>query len=430
MSDAKKTGSRDISELKQRLGLKKGAAAAQTGSTPAAGRSNGAQSGGVVPPPGLNLPPPPGVAAQQPPQPVIPDASHDPFGAMNAMAAHAIPQRAPEIVIVNDGRPVENVGAQSHTATLARMGIPAAIALIVGIAVGKIGTSAGYYNAGLKDAKFILGDKQSPSSVAGLKKTLSDIDTALDEAKTKHNFKPDAAVDSQLKALAKNLDVKSDIIFKAKENALNDQLSGQIVAFYAGVAEVKDMIDQHNKAALGDDIALKKGKEAADAATLPADSALAGNLKYAVMVTAPTDTDKGADFGAKVVEIAGVYCGTSNTPQPRCPEGEAPSAIAYRNDPGGIASKGDLASPGQDSVPTKKLLTLLPNGIRDGLVKGAEPGVSEYYYTRRLKALYDRIHGKIGQDGKPAGGLLDDGNKLESALQTESNKSSRFSFFM
>ena len=34
MSDAKKTGSRDISELKQRLGLKKGGAAAQTGQPP------------------------------------------------------------------------------------------------------------------------------------------------------------------------------------------------------------------------------------------------------------------------------------------------------------------------------------------------------------------------------------------------------------
>ncbi|MGE5184301.1 MAG: hypothetical protein ACM31C_19665 [Acidobacteriota bacterium] len=428
MSDAKKTGSRDISELKQRLGLKKGAAAAQTGSTTGGARSNGAQSGGVVPPPGLNLPPPPGVA--QPAQPVIPNAAEDPFGAMNAMAAHAIPQRAPEIVIVNDGRPVENVGAQSHTAMLARIGVPAAIALIVGIAVGKIGTSASYYNAGLKDAKYILGDKSSPSSVAGLKKTLSDIDTALDEAKTKKNFKPDLAVDAQLKSFAKNLDVKSEVIFKAKQNALNDQLAGQIVAFYAGVAEVKDMIDQHNKAALGDDIALKKAKENADAATIPGDAALGGNLKYAVMVSAPTDNDKGADFGAKIVEIAGVYCGTSNAPQPRCPEGEAPNAIAYRNDPGGVASKGDLATQGSDSVPTKKLLTILPNGIRDGLIKGAEGGVSEYYYTRRLRALYERIHGKIGQDGKPTGGLLEDGNKLESALQTESNRSSRFSFFM
>ena len=51
----KRPGSRDISELKARLGLKKGAAA---GGAAQPKQRNGA---GVVPPPGLNLPPPPGV---------------------------------------------------------------------------------------------------------------------------------------------------------------------------------------------------------------------------------------------------------------------------------------------------------------------------------------------------------------------------------
>jgi hypothetical protein len=371
------------------------------------------------------------MAPAAPPQPVMPNAADDPFGAINAMAKQHIPQRAPEIVIVNDGRPVENVGQQSHAASILRMAVPAAIALIVGIAVGKIGTSASAYNAGLKDAKWILGDKENPSSVVALKKVLSDLDTALDEAKTKHSFKPDKAVDDQLRAIAKKLDgVKTDLVFRAKENALNDEIAGRIFAFYAGITEVKDMIDQHNKATIGDDIALKKGKEAADAANLPADSALAGNLKFAVMVSAPTDSNRGDDFGAKIVEIAGVICPGSKTAQPRCPEGESPSGIAYRTNPGEVPTTGDLASPGTDTVPAKKLLTIIPNGISKALVVGTEPGVSEYYYTRRLRSLYERIHGKPGQDGKPAGGLLDEGNKLESALQAEANKSSRFSFFM
>jgi hypothetical protein len=373
------------------------------------------------------LPPPPGIA--QPPAPPQINAEHDPFGAMNQMAQHHIPQRAPEIVIVNDGKPVENVGAESNFASIARLAVPAAIALIVGIAVGKIGTSNSNYNGGLKASKFILGDKGSVGSVTALKKTLSDLDTALDEAKTKHSFKPDKAVDDKLRALVKQLEFKPDAFFKA-ENAINQELWDQIVTFYAGVTEIKDMIDQHNKAAVGDDIALKKGKDAADAANLPADGALGGALKFAVVASAPTDTERGADFGAKIVEIAGVYCGTNNTPVPKCPEGESPSAIAYRTDPGAIPQKGDLASPGTDQIPTKKLLTIIPNGISKSLVVGTEPGVSEYYYTRRLRALYDRIHGKIGQDGKPSGGLLDDGNKLETSLQVEANKSSKFSFFM
>jgi hypothetical protein len=426
LSDAKK-GSRDISDLKARLGLKK--QGAQTGSNARAG--NGGQSGGVVAPPGLNLPAPPGLAPQQPAPPPMPNAADDPFGAMNAMAKQHIPQRAPEIVIVNDGKPVENVGQESNVASIAKLAVPAAIALIVGIAVGKIGTSASSYNAGLKDAKAILGDKESASSVVALKKVLSDLDTALDEAKTKHSFKPDKAVDDQLRAIMKRLDqVKTELVFRAKENSLNDVLSGQILSFYAGIAEVKDMIDQHNKATIGDDIALKKSKDNADAANMPADSALAGNLKFAVMVSAPTDQNRGDDFGAKIVEIAGVICPSSKSAVPKCAEGEGPTGIAYRNNPGDVPTTGDLASPGTDTVPAKKLLTIIPNGVSKALVVGTEPGVSEYYYTRRVRALYERVHGKVGQDGKPAGGLLEEGNKLESALQAEANKGTRFSFFM
>ncbi len=422
MSDQKKSGSRDISELKQRLGLKKGAGATPSGST---ARANGSASGGVLPPPGLAVPPPP-----QPAQPVIPNAADDPFAAMNAMAHHgtAHAQRAPEFVIVNDGKPVESVGAQSHGALIAKIAVPAAIALIIGIAVGKIGQSASFYNDGLKGAKAILGDKTTPSTVAELKKTLSDLDTILDEAKTKHSFRPDAQVDAQLKAIAQKLEVKSELVFRAKQSSLDAELSGQILSFYAGITEVKDMIDIHNKAAVGDDISLKKAKEAADAATVQ-DGALAGSLKYAVLMQAPTDTDK-SDFGAKIVELAGVYCGNGGSPVAKCPEGEAPSAFAYRNDPGSTPIKGDLVMQGSDTVPTKKIVPLIQNGIRDSLIKGGEPTVSEFYYTRRLRALYDRVHGKVGQDGKPTGGLLDDGNKLETRLQTEAAKSSRFSFFM
>ena len=423
MSDAKKTGSRDISELKQRLGLKKGAAAAPAATTSQT-RSNGA-SGGVVPPPGMSLPPPPGLAPPTPPQPAMPDAHHDPFGAMNAMAAQHIPQRAPEMVIVHDGTPVEHVGAESHASTLLKIAVPAAIALIVGITIGKVGTGASSYNDGLKGAKAILGDKTTPSTVSFLKKQLSDLDTALDEAKTKRGFKPDLELDKKLKEMAAKLEVKSELVFRAKENTLDAEVAGQILGFYAGVTEIKDMIDQHNKAALGDDMSLKKGKDAGDAADA---ATVGGQFKYGVLIQSPTETDK-VDFGAKVVLLSGVYCGGAS-PVPSCPQGESPTAFAYQNDPGSTPIKGDFVREGSDNVPTKKILPLLPNGVRDSLIKGGEPTVSEYYYTRRVRAIYDRIHGKPGQDGKATGGLLDDGNKLETRLQQEANKGSRFSFFM
>jgi hypothetical protein len=414
LSDAKKTGSRDISELKQRLGLKKGAAAAQAGS---ASRANGAPSGGVVAPPGLNLPPPPGMA---PAQPAIPNAHDDPFGAMNAMAAVATVQRAPEMVIVHDGNPVEHVGQKSSAATLLRILVPALVALIVGVAVGKIGSSASSYNDGIQGAKAILGNKDTASTVVSLKKALSDLDTLLDDA-SKKGFKPDIAVDKQLKELATRLEVKQEmqrVLHQAEHQITDPEVVGQLLSFYAGINEVKSMIDGHNKAALGDDIALKKGAATGEAAP-----------KYGVLLSAPSESDA-SQFGAKVVELAGVYCGTGNSPQPHCGDNEPPAAYAYRNDPGATPIKGDLVDRGSDTLPAKKIVPLLQNGIADAFIKGNDSTVSEFYYQRRLKTLYELVHGKNGPDGKPQGGLLDDGNKLETKLQTETSKGTKFSFFM
>src|SRR5688572_10148020 len=121
----KKAGNRDISDLKARLGLKKGGAAAPAAAT----RGNG-QSGGVVAPPGLAVPPPPA-------QPVIPNAADDPFAAMNAMAAVAQSKPQKEFIIGNGGKPVEHVGERSSAALILKMAVPGVIALIVGIAIGK-----------------------------------------------------------------------------------------------------------------------------------------------------------------------------------------------------------------------------------------------------------------------------------------------------
>jgi len=423
LSDSKKPGgSRDISDLKARLGLKKGAATPTTGQT----RANGT-SGGVVAPPGMNLPAPPGVhQPQQPAQPAIPDAASDPFGAMNAMAAVGTVQRAPEIVIVNDGRPVENVGSSSKGATIAKIAIPAIVGIALGVAVGKIGATNGAYNTGLSDVKTILGDKGTQSSVANLKQELSQLDSKLDEWKTKNSFKPDSALDKELEAFAKALDVKTEV-FKAKTNTLDADTTAKLVQFYGGVAEVKAMIDLHLKSAKSDDQAFKRAKEKADAGQVKeGDNAyLNGQFRYAMVMSSPTEGEP-ADFGAKLVELGPPFCGGKIATSGKCADGESPSSFSYRVEPGATWTEGKLATSGQDNVPTKQIVMLLPGGVRDSLVKGAEGIASEAYYQRRLRTMYERIHG-VGDKGK---GLLDEGNKLETLLQTEASKGKKFSFLM
>jgi hypothetical protein len=423
LSDSKKPGgSRDISDLKARLGLKKGAAAPTTGQT---ARSNGA-SGGVVAPPGMNLPAPPGVQPPQPAAPAIPDAASDPFGAMNAMAAVGTVQRAPEIVIVNDGRPVENVGSQSKGASIAKIAIPAVVGIALGIAVGKIGATNGAYNNGLSDVKQILGDKNTQSSVAHLKQQLSQLDSKLDEWKTKNNFRVDGAFDKELEAVAKLLDVKTEI-FKAKTNTLAPETTAKLVQFYGGVAEVKAMIDLHLKSAKSDEQAFRRAKEKADAATVKeGDNAYLNNqFRYAMVMSAPTESEP-VDFGAKLVELGPPYCDGKIAPSGKCADGQAPSSFTYRSEPGATWTEGKLATSGAEAVPTKQIVMLLPGGVRDSLVKSAEGIASEVYYQRRLRTIYERIHGQ----GDKNNGLLNEGNKLETLLQTEAAKGTKFSFFM
>jgi len=409
LSDPKRGGSRDISELKQRLGLKKGG-------DPAAGKGNGA-SGGVVPPPGL-APPTPAAPAQ----PVIPNAADDPFAAMNAMAAVGTVQRAPEIVIVNDGKPVENVGATSHGASIARLAIPAVITLGIGIAIGQIAKGANIYNEGLKDAKSILGDDKASSTVKNVKKSLSELDSVLDDMKTKNNYHPDTAADKKLADLAARLEVKAGTVFRTA-SAIDPELTGLIMSFYAGVAEVKGQLDTHVKSAKSDDLALSAGKNATAAATMKdsenAPLASINAVRYGALIQAPTDTDR-VDFGVKIVELGPPYCGGPNpVTTGKCENNEAPSAFAYRSEPGAVWTKGDLQTQGSDSVPTKKLVLLLPNGTRDALIQGSDPGASEVFYVKRLKTLTDRTKK-----------LIEEANKLEQRLQVESNKGTRFSFFM
>ena len=376
-----------------------------------------------MPPPGLNLPPPPGLA--QPAQPAIPDAAQDPFGAMNAMAAVGTVQRAPEIVIVNDGRPVENVGASSSGATIAKILIPALIALGIGVAIGKIGQSASTYNAGLKDAKAILGDAKSPSTVGAVKKALSDLDTELDDWKTKSSYKPNQANDKALGEIATRLAVQADKVFRTTAS-LDPEVAGLIMSFYAGVGEVKGALDAHVKAAKSDDMALSTAKQKVDDAQAKEDgkdanAALAsiGAIKYGALITAPTETEH-SDFGVKLVELGPPYCGGAQpVTSGKCENNEAPTAYAYRSEPGAVWTKGDLVTSGSDNVPTKKIVLLVPSGVRDALIKTGEPGASEVFYIKRLKAISERVKK-----------LIEEGNKLEQRLQTESSKGSRFSFFM
>ena len=413
MSDQKRPGgSRDISDLKARLGLKKPAAA------PAA-RGNG----GVVPPPGVNLPPPPGMA---PAQPVIPNAADDPFGAMNAMAAVGTIQRAPEIVIVNDGRPVEHVGHQSASATFLRIGVPALIMLAAGTCVGRLSRDANFVNDGIQGAKALA------ESETKIKRQLANIATALDEHKNAGDYKPDKAREDALQKAAAALEVQTTTYSMAREVTNNDELAGKLIQFYSGVAEVKGMIDTHLKAAKADVQQYNAAAGRAKAAEVKetTNDFMKGQLKYAAVISAPltctgeegkeAKKDCSAPFGVQIVELGPPVCGGKVTFSGKCPENAQPDGYTYRTVPDSQGfTQGDLITQGTDNVPSKKLLPLVQNPVLDELVKASPNLAAELLYQRRLKLINERLKK-----------LIEDANKFEQSLASEASKGTRFSFFM
>jgi hypothetical protein len=424
LSDAKRPGgSRDISDLKQRLGLKKAGAPA------AAGRGNG--GGGVVPPPGLNLPPPPGMAT---PQPAIPNAADDPFGAMNAMAAVGTVQRAPEIVIHHDGTKVENVGSSSMGAKVAKIGIPALATLVLGIALGKVSASANHHNDGVAGAKVLLGDDKAPGSMKYLKRQLADLDKKLENLRDKNGLRPDLETEKELQKFVAALEVPPQKLAAARNVTNIEDVATRIINWYAGAAEVKLMLENHLKSGKADAQQLAAAKKAGELAKMSSEQNkyLAGQTKYAVVMSAKATCDdnlspadrakKGCDakFGAMFVELGPPFCNNVLATSGQCPEGAAVDAVSFRTmsnyDKGW--QKGTVVSETADAVPSKGLVPLIDTEILDTFLKTNTAGASELVYSRRLKAIMDRTQA-----------LIKDANKLEADVVKHA-KGERFTFFM
>jgi hypothetical protein len=407
LSDQKRPGSsKDISELKARLGLKKGGAAA-----PAASAKNG--GGAVVPPPGVALPAPPGVATA-PAGPVVPSAQDDPFGAMNAMAQIGTMQRAPEIVIVNDGKPVESVGASKRAGTILKYVIVALVPLVLGVTIGQIAKEAKIYNAGIADAKAIMTAKDN--GVKDVKRRVVELQTALETA-AKTGFAPTAELTTSLNEVFKKLEVKQDIVFRAKQNSLNAELSGQIIGFYAGVAEVRSLLKHHLDAAQLDDGMLINAKKAGDDAKPAGYLAGFGDYRYGIVLSVPTATEP-APFGARLVQLGQPYCGAEAKQSTtfECPDGNYSPGVAYMSNDNW--TKAEPQTSGSSAEP-KKVIPLLASRTADVVLKGGLPGVAEVLYQKRLEDLKTRVDELIKQ-----------ANSLETKLTPKTKEDDKFTFFL
>ncbi len=390
----KKPGSRDISDLKARLGLKRGEA-----KTP----------GGAVPPPSAGkgtgyVPPPPGVA---PPQPAVPDARQDPFGAMNAMAAQGAATRAPEVIVV-DKASVEQVHGQPRLAKYGRIALLVGAPLILGFILGGINQQRSRYNATVDDAK-IVADEFSE-----LGKRLEALNNVLLRAKEraprgKIYAMGDAELVSDIEALKFNFPDNDELILSHRSfYLLEPKLVQDTLGFYTRMRTLSQKLKEHVR--LTKELAQKAPPTVAE--KIGAQSGFAGTIR----VPSADDAKKGALPAVEILQIGMPVC-ADGKPAKECPGGP-PVALQVRGDTVAPWVNKQIAS-GADT--NDKVFVLRQNGILNALVEGSPRFLDELQYYQRLGDIDVLVSGSGGD-----GGLMKDRKDVEDRLKAVAQRGKAF----
>ena len=392
MSDEpKKPGSRDISDLKARLGLKN--------ARPGGGAPKGAK--------GNYVPPPPGVAPPQPAQPAVPDARVDPFGAMNAIAAQGAVTRAPEIIVV-DKQHVEQVAPQS---SLSRWGKVAGIILaplVLGFLLGGINNARSNYNGTLRDAKAVADEfQQLGKSLEGLNNVLL---SARERGADQKSFKVgDAKLVEDLEHLNFQVpDADQMILYHKNLYLLDPKLTQDILVFYGRMKLLAQKVKEHTR--LTKDMIAKLPPEAR--------AKLGANSAFGIIVKVPTadEASKGARPQADLVQLGSPVCGDGK-PHEACPEGGL-TGFQVRSETNAPWALKPLA--GSDA--SDKVLFLRPSGVLSGLLEGSPRFLDELQYIQRVGEIDALVSGGSGD-----GGLLKDRIDIEGRLKAVADKGKAFS---
>lgn len=394
----KKPGARDISDLKARLGIKKGGGAVQVQGgvpSPSAAKIGG---GFVPPPPGVAPPPGP----QQPQQPPPPDASVDPFGAMNHAAKQGAQNAAPQFVIVDDGKPVEKVSSTEKMLRYVKLAVMLITPLVLGYVFGGINTKNGAWNKTVADAKRVFEDFKV------VKTNLQKVQDALDLAKDKGKGKI-KDMDTELATTLGELKLQRPdpaLLYHSNLYNMPPDVVEQVYQFYGRLGDLFDKINTHIAATKADS---KKAEY-----RMP-------NLKFATIFHMPkTDGDGPKVPWIEVVELGDFKC-VEGQPfsQVGCPDG-LPISFKARISPTGqwakeapVAKAAGVAD--NNIVYFGPDVGAEPNEVMKIMFSGAEPWVDRAAYRKRIDEIVELTTA-----------LNETRAKLETTLNNESNRAKRF----
>lgn len=400
---SKRPGAKDISELKARLGLKKG--------SPAAGAS--AVPGTVAAPPGARpgggvIPAPPG--AGPPPKPAIPDAKKDPFAAMNAMAAQgAVAAQQP--IPYHETGPLERVHKRSHALKFALIGGGLLVPLALGVVVGVLAAKARAYNRTIDDAATVRDDTRKVGE--GLITMQTVLQTGRERSRGAQSFVVgDSKLTAELAALPP-LAPNIEMVFRSRLYELDYDLIAGLLSFYVEALELNDQLKEHIVASRDADKILKEGQ---------ANMSAFDPRAYAGLVEVPSadEAKAGQPVTFKIVQLGSPVCEGQTKPSDAGCGDASITGFRYRIDELGPWQIKKTATAADGSFDPEGLVRIDPGSkVLQQLAKGGKSTVAEVAYLTRINGIYERVNK-----------LVENQSKLEKRLNTHANKDKQFTFFL
>jgi len=300
---AKKT-TRDLSDLKARLGLAKPAAEAPAQQpTPAApARAPTAQPyspqmppqgiPGVVPPPGV-MPPPGMIQPQAAPQPAPPDVRRDPF------SGRAPVSRSADAPIVDAGPAIElPKEKKSHGKLIIALIITAVIPMGVGWACGRIYASRVLFNKGIEDAGKI---KAGVLKIADVNKKIAEV-LHKSRLRNKNRIKFDSQLVEDLKdilrkspdASAERAKKRQDELFRTNYAMMESIVIDRLFNYYNNTIRLMGELEHF----------IRMAEDSADMLKKYSDTIDEGQRKYGIVFA----EDAGSYYLGQLVEVGNIVC--------------------------------------------------------------------------------------------------------------------------
>ncbi len=402
---SKRPGAKDISELKARLGLKKGGPAAAGKAGPA---------GVVAPPPGHRagggaIPAPPG--AGPPPRAPIPDAKEDPFAAMNAMAAQgAVAAQQP--IHYHDSSPVDRVHKKSHAVKFGLIGGALLVPLVLGVVVGVLSAKARAYNRTIDDAAAVRDDTKKVGE--GLISMQTVLLAGRERSRGSQSFViGDSKLTAELGALppiAPNI----ELVFSSHLWELDYDLVAGLLSFYVEAMELHELVKTHLVASRDAEKILHEGQ---------VNMSQFDPNSYGAVIEMPTaeEAQSGKPVVMKIVQLGSPVCEGQTKPSDTGCGGAKVTGYRYRIDELGPWQIKKIVGPGEGTTFDPDGLVRLDPGskVLQQLARGGKATVAEASYTERIGKIYERVVKLIENQGK-----------LEKRLNSHANKGKQFTFFL